>query len=601
MVGIKSKFPHPGFRKYQKWLLERLDKVIKSDDIKYAVIEAPTGFGKTAVAGAAAAQHAPSYFLTEQKIHQDQMVEEFPRYATTCMGQRNYNCGEERDDCPDNIAGESCHYKPSTTNEGPRAGHSYSRGDLHWPREMDEVCPYYMAKTTGMESQIACLNYSYFFAETFYSGGIGSHGGDFGDRNVMICDETHNVGSVLQNFLSFRVGNTVLDETGLELHDMGENISDWESWISGPLKQSVKSKKDSLKSEVIDLWDSQGWVPYEKQDSLDTFDEILCSVNRFSTQYDPEYFGDMDWAVERVYGEDLNDDQMESYKDTFNETPDDNELVHLSVEPVSVAPFTEQFLFSYADTVILMSATVLDVDTLCRSLGLQSDRRAGNVWEASFPSPFPAENRPIFYYDSPSINNGNWEDMFPHICSLIDAVAQTDEHLEQKGIIHSVSYKNEKAIRQNVSRPTRRRLMSHGEGEGGREETLEEFKEANEPKILMSPNIYEAVDLKDDLCRFQIIPKVPFLYMGSRAVQLKREKDPQWYDWRAALRLIQSFGRGVRSRDDWAKTYILDGSFEGFLDRNRGMFPDYIEDDEDGSIEKRDVSKLLEQTNAKVH
>lgn len=580
MGSVKDKFPHPGFRQYQEWLLTRLDDLVNNPEVDVGIIEAPTGFGKTAVAGALAAHAAPSYFLTEQKIHQDQMVEEFPRYTGVVKGQGNYHCGRERDDCPSSFVGETCHRKPTTDNEGPLAAMSPNRGALHWRAGLDEPCPYYDKKTQAMKREIACLNYTYFFSETFYSGGIAQHGGDFADRRVMICDEAHNLGSNLQSFLSFSVNEEILERAGISLRDRGVHVSNWEQWINSTLVESLRRRQSELESQMNSQWQSQGYVEFEIHEEISEVQEILSSINRFRGQYDPEYFGDMDWAVERQWEDD----------------DEENDLVGLEITPVSVAPFMERFLFSFADTVILMSATILDVDTLCRSLGLQQRRRDGRVWHAAFPSSFPADNRPIYYYDSPSINSGNWEDMFPYIVDLIDAVCQLPRNLDKKGIIHSVSYKNEGAIRDNLSRPTRSRLMSHGEGEGEREETLEAFKESDQPKILMSPNIYEAVDLKDDLCRFQVIPKVPFLYLGSRAVQLKRERDPSWYDWRAALRLIQSFGRGVRSEDDWADTYILDGSFEKFMGRNTGIFPDYIED----AIHKKNVTNLLRETRASV-
>jgi Rad3-related DNA helicase len=40
--------------------------------------------------------------------------------------------------------------------------------------------------------------------------------------------------------------------------------------------------------------------------------------------------------------------------------------------------------------------------------------------------------------------------------------------------------------------------------------------------------------------------------------------------------LVQGYGRSIRSKDDWATTYILDGAFGYFLSKNRKILPDWF-------------------------
>jgi ATP-dependent DNA helicase DinG len=54
----------------------------------------------------------------------------------------------------------------------------------------------------------------------------------------------------------------------------------------------------------------------------------------------------------------------------------------------------------------------------------------------------------------------------------------------------------------------------------------------------------------------------------------KRKINEQWYNWQTALRLIQGYGRSIRSKEDWAKTYVLDSGFEAFVRRNK--MPDWF-------------------------
>jgi Rad3-related DNA helicase len=45
-----------------------------------------------------------------------------------------------------------------------------------------------------------------------------------------------------------------------------------------------------------------------------------------------------------------------------------------------------------------------------------------------------------------------------------------------------------------------------------------------------------------------------------------------WYELQTAKSIVQSIGRSIRSKDDHAVTYILDGDFDRFLKRNGNVF-----------------------------
>ncbi|MGC2681010.1 MAG: helicase C-terminal domain-containing protein, partial [Candidatus Nitrosopolaris sp.] len=40
--------------------------------------------------------------------------------------------------------------------------------------------------------------------------------------------------------------------------------------------------------------------------------------------------------------------------------------------------------------------------------------------------------------------------------------------------------------------------------------------------------------------------------LGDRWIDEKRKINEQWYSWQTALRLIQGYGRSIRSKEDWA-------------------------------------------------
>jgi Rad3-related DNA helicase len=49
-----------------------------------------------------------------------------------------------------------------------------------------------------------------------------------------------------------------------------------------------------------------------------------------------------------------------------------------------------------------------------------------------------------------------------------------------------------------------------------RDEIISEHIAAKKPTVLISPSLHLGLDLKDDLSRFQIITKVPYLSLADR-------------------------------------------------------------------------------------
>ena len=86
-------------------------------------------------------------------------------------------------------------------------------------------------------------------------------------------------------------------------------------------------------------------------------------------------------------------------------------------------------------------------------------------------------------------------------------------------------------------------------------------------------SLWEGVDLKDDLSRFQIIAKVPYPNSTENWVKKKMNLFPFWYRSVAMTKLLQGTGRSVRNMQDWAKTYMLDSNIEHMLLHNKHLVP----------------------------
>jgi Rad3-related DNA helicase len=146
------------------------------------------------------------------------------------------------------------------------------------------------------------------------------------------------------------------------------------------------------------------------------------------------------------------------------------------------------------------------------------------------------------------------------------------ENCDEKGVIHTHSYR----IQSEIVKGIRDDRLLFNRQAGSTDVVFKEFISSEEPKILVTPSAFEGVDFKGDICRWQVLCKVPYPHLGDPQIRKRMEKEPEWYQWMTAVRLIQTYGRGMRSKGDFCKTYILDADFIRFFRRNAGMLPEWF-------------------------
>ncbi|MGA8085472.1 MAG: hypothetical protein WB988_26745 [Candidatus Nitrosopolaris sp.] len=88
-------FPFATLREKQSYVLNEIDAAFASG-YKYIILEAPTGFGKSPVAIAAALTLGSSYICTSTKDLQTQYCRDFP-FVKSMKGKKNFSC-EVKDD-----------------------------------------------------------------------------------------------------------------------------------------------------------------------------------------------------------------------------------------------------------------------------------------------------------------------------------------------------------------------------------------------------------------------------------------------------------------------------------------------------------------------
>lgn len=503
-------FPFKTYRAGQREAIASAREAFKRGK-RFVVIEAPTGSGKSAVAVTLAREASSSYLLTAQKILQEQYRRDFPDLALM-KGRANYRCLV----APTHAAAAPC-----------IAGRKFPQCD---------DCPYFRAKDVAMAAGKTLMNYAYYLAELNYSGG-------FSPRELLVLDEAHNAEAALMNFTHVTVSDVALTRAGIaeRLPQLAEEVAYFD--FAEDLVPLVRKRSRELEAQLKDeKLTEAALVRMQSKQWLDN------QLGRLELLRDSRAEDDVEWVVECKSG-------AEGQTVTF--------------KPVEVAAFAEPLLFSFAERVLMLSATILDAPTYLRSLGIElEEAEVIQVAQA-----FPAENRPIHLRPVARLTRFYLERDLPKLVQEIAALC--DEHPRDKGVIHAHSYKIAGYIAQNLPKRHAERLVTHTSSEG-RDSALEKHVSSLEATVLLTPSMTEGIDLADDLSRWQVICKIPYPYLGDPQIARRKSVDPAWYDWRTCLTVVQAYGRSVRSTHDFAATYLLDADFPAFLSRQRKRLPEWF-------------------------
>jgi len=216
-----------------------------------------------------------------------------------------------------------------------------------------------------------------------------------------------------------------------------------------------------------------------------------------------------------------------------------------------------------------MSATILDHEKLKRFLGIKEDVKFLQVSKSTFP----VENRPFIQAYVGKASRKTLDRYLPRLVQVIDT-DYISKKSDTKGVIHTHTNKIAEYILR-MSKHSNIMLTNVG-NKKKREYVFKEFFEANPPKVMVSPSMGLGVDLKDDRCRWQLIVKIPYPDLSDPQIAKRMEIDPEWYDYITCMALIQTYGRGCRSKNDYCETFITDSMFMWLYQKNLKIFPSWF-------------------------
>jgi Rad3-related DNA helicase len=237
----------------------------------------------------------------------------------------------------------------------------------------------------------------------------------------------------------------------------------------------------------------------------------------------------------------------------------------ISIIPIEIDKFADGYFDS--EYQVFLSATI-DKENFSRSIGMG---------ECAFidmaKSPFPKENRDIKFLNVRQLSQSSSLEDRIEVINQIGKILQ--KHEKDRGLILTSSKKRCFEILKYLPKEQHKRIqIAHSENDDGStiEEILENHKNTTNG-VLLSSSLWQGIDLKDDLSRFQIIEKCPYLYLGDKRVMIKKQKDPKWYRYQTTMKLLQGFGRSIRNEKDYAMTYVMDQAVTNLLAYNKNMVP----------------------------
>ncbi|MNK09951.1 ATP-dependent DNA helicase DinG [compost metagenome] len=520
-------------RKTQGLVIQEVHKAFQSGK-RIVILESPVGSGKSAIAKTFANYFQDSHILTPRKSLQNQYYDDFSADTVLMKGRNSYPCTRKKNrkiylKVTNDIRNGSVAQPRQGEDNCATAPCRNSKTVYQSCIKVNGECPYNVAIEVAQEHHTVIHNIHSFVFQTNF-------GEKFERRKFLALDEAHEIEEVIRGFIAKKITINKVIQAG----DLSGDLTTLSGWCDFFLQ-------DKYLPEI---------TPYEKA-SKERDEEYVTDQDRYKEMIETlrdkaEYYG-----KEFTYKRSVNYMGQKPVSTTF-------EFI-----PHSLGSAVSRLILEYGDYVLLMSGTIYDKVTYCKNIGLNPD----DVYFIRVPSSFPVKMRPIYLKPEYQVDTSfaNWNDNFNEMIEKINKIMKIFHDV--KGLIHAPSYEAAELIAKWLPA---NRAMVHDKSNF--QERLEEFYEAKEPKVFISPVCQQGVDFKGDRARFQIVLRIPYLNTSDEFVNFKVKNDFIWYNYAALVVFGQQVGRVNRSEDDFGATFLMDSRFNRFISSNQTKLPKWLKD-----------------------
>lgn len=403
-------------------------------------------------------------------------------------------------------------------------------------------CEYLSVKKKKNTVRHLTTNYSYFFIDRMYTG-------KFENRDLLIWDEAHLVNDLFSEHNAIYFSQKRIQQMAQEIADT-VRLTDLEitKILTSVAADCAKKDKINEKNYEAYLRAMQKVYIYAKEQGTVAADRALRSgqmgqytkLIRFTKKFEG-----LSCKIDDLFKYD--------YPHVFEWK---EEEAAVSVKPVFVGTMMEALQCSTHN--LFMSATVSDT-FMTKTLNLDPTKTKF----IKLPPTFPKENKEVVFFDPLSLSYTSLQNPDTVKNLRKNVVKVVKKHIDDgdRGIILAPSFKLQNEIVGELraqSWANQYKLFEQRQGEK-LEHVLTAFKTyVGGPAVLVSPALFEGIDLPGDLSRFQILIKAPFPSLGDKRMKFILDHHPDLYNIITVMKMVQGFGRSVRSEDDHATSYCLD-------------------------------------------
>ena len=390
---------------------------------------------------------------------------------------------------------------------------------LLYKHRTENQCPYHNDRRDLLTDQFGSTNYKMFMS-------LPSH---VKCREYLICDEASELEDELVSQCSCTINYDIAAKFNLNfkklITDETTAVHAWLDDLAQQLQEQRSYLQHTLQKRVN--WSTGEQTRYKFINQLHS--HVTTCLNNF---YDCEY------VIEKSAS-------------------------HVTFTPLHVNTLANS-IFDHGEKTLLMSATIIDHKKYTKSLGIE------DYTYIEIDSEFDSAKSPIYVSKKYALSKRTINTFLPKIINNIRELL--DHHADVKGVIHTHTHDITQRVCEAIAHP---RLLYREPGVSN-EDILKQHNHSAEPTVLVSPSLTYGIDLKDDLARFQIIVKLPYLPLHDKRVHRLFTSDPEWYENKMLNTLVQACGRATRGHDDHSNTYILDGNIVKVLHRCKRKLPKHF-------------------------